>query len=358
LEDALACLCLAMLNLIRNDSVLMLIPVAAVLWMRYRAPARRGCSPAYILLVLVAFFAAMTPMNLISYLVMHTSSPGATYRSLYVTDVSELTNYGSPLTLHTMLAKGVRQLIVLRAAALPMIAYRIVFLLVGCGAIFLPALWAARSDRERLALPEMTGGLAFAFALLGVYGLVLPGIGTFSALRSFTGLLPLTAVLIAVAIGWVSNNERISRRIAATVFLFYLVSGVLDDRRDLSDMNGIGDRDRRAGAFIQSRTKALPQGVVVMTADPAQFSETTGFSAIPVPNNGVGAIKQAVLDLHPSYILLDATQVEAIEAGMCAKFRSSEIEPIPGTGTDLISPHALEDAPIGPRSPAQCAATE
>jgi hypothetical protein len=350
-KDALAWICLAVLNLIRNDTILMLLPVMVVLWMRHRTPGRRGASPAYISLVIVAFFAAMMPMSLISYLVMHKFSPGATYQSLYVTDISELTNYGYSLNLHTMLAKGISALIKLRAAALPMIVYRILFLLIGCGAIFLPALAVRRSGGQRAALPEMSGGIAFAVALIAVYGLVLPGIGTFSALRSFTGLLPLAAVLIAVAIGWVANDAAILRRMTATVFLFYLIAGLMEDRRDLSDMNVIGDSDRRIAASIQSRGGIATNGAVIMTADPAQFSVTTGFSAIPVPNNGSEAIRRAVLDLQPSEVLLDRKQVQSIEDELCFKFKTSDLEPVSGTDVFLVPARVFEQISMGQRNP-------
>jgi hypothetical protein len=335
-KDALAWFCLAILNLIRNDTILMLLPLATVLWMRHRTPGRRGASPAYLSLVILAFFAAMIPMSLVSNLVMHKVSPGATYQSLYVTDISELTNYGYSLNLHSMLTKGIRALISVRAAALPMIVYRILFLLIGCGAIFLPALAVRRSGGQRSALPEMSGGIAFAVALIAVYGLVLPGIGTFSALRSFTGLLPLTAVLITIAIGWVANDGAVRRRIVATVFLFYLIAGLMEDRRDLSDMNAIGDRDRQVAAFIEARGESAATGSVIMTADPAQFSETTGLSAIPIPNNGSEAIRQAVLDLQPGEVLLDRKHVQSIEDDLCFKFKTSELEPVSGTDSFLV----------------------
>jgi hypothetical protein len=44
---------------------------------------------------------------------------------------------------------------------------------------------------------------------------------------------------------------------------------------------------------------------LIMTADAAEFSETTGYSAIPLPSNGVSATQQAVHDLEPTEILVD-----------------------------------------------------
>jgi len=126
----------------------------------------------------------------------------------------------------------------------------------------------------------------------------------------------------------------------------------MEDRRDLSDMNAIGIRDRHVAALIESRGEDAAKGSVIMTADPAQFSETTGFSAIPVPNNGSKAILRAVLDLQPHEVLLDQRQVQAMEDETCLKFKTSDSVPISGTDIFLIPAHAIEEVPIGQRSPA------
>ncbi len=242
-EDALAFLCLVIANLIRNDVLLLLVPVLVVLWLRWRSGEKRGASPAYCGLVLAGFFAAMVPMHMIDYAVLGKAFPSGTSKVLYMNDLSDMSKYGEPATLHRMLSVGVGRLVKMRVAAFPLIVYRILFLLIGFAAIFLPVLGMRRERGERAPTPEFAGGIAFAITLVLVYSFVLPAIGSFSALRSFGALLPLSAVLIIAGIRWVVSSSRTAMWLATasrTVLLHLRDHG--------GPANSSGDeRDRQQG---------------------------------------------------------------------------------------------------------------
>ena len=114
-----------------------------------------------------------------------------------------------------------------------------------------------------------------------MYGLVLPAIGGFSAIKSLTGILPLAAVLIAICIYNAAGTPSTANILAAMAILLYITSGVSLARRDLTDLNRSADLDRTVAAFLAAHG-ANPTTSLIMIDDPALFSETTGYAAIPV----------------------------------------------------------------------------
>jgi hypothetical protein len=356
-HDAAALVCVAVVNLIRNDAILLLVPLLVVLWMRRRRAGTGtapGASSAYALLAIVAFFAAMLPMNLIDLLVLHRAFPPSTGAAIYLNDLSDLMLYKSPLNLHTMLAPGIGKLIKLRAVAVPMIAYRIVFILLGYGAVFLPALATVRRGstpgRNHPALPELTGSLTYLFVLIAVYGIALPAIGTFSALRSFTGLLPISAVLIVAAVRWtvvaLSPPPEPERPLASlrpatllllSLFLFYYTSGVMQDRRTADGFSQIVDHDRRIASYLAATGATPTNGALIMTADSAAFSVTTSYPTIPIPNDNLAMMAQAAHDLSATHIVIDEDNVTAPEQEIRAILHPTALERIPRTHVFVLT---------------------
>jgi hypothetical protein len=152
-------------------------------------------------------------------------------------------------------------------------------------------------------------------------------------------LLPLTAVLISAAVARATNHIYAGRGLIAAVIAFYAISGLMQDRRDLSGLNSIGDRDRRIATYLKSHGADPELGSLVMTPDPAQFSETTGFPAIPVPNNGLKAIRQAISDLRPNEVLLNEAQAQEFSDDSSSQPNRSAIEQIPETDVFVLSVH-------------------
>jgi hypothetical protein len=120
------------------------------------------------------------------------------------------------------------------------------------------------------------------------------------------------------------------------VIAIYLVSGVMDDRRSIDSMNQIGDADR-AQARALAAMGAIPGGTtLVMTADPVQFSVTTGYPAIPMPGNGLDAITNEALDLHASHAILDGEHLPGSFTEVAARLHPVEIKTIPGQTVLLL----------------------
>ena len=163
--DVLALLCIAGVDLIRNDSILLLIPLLVVLWMRGRSGQKKGTSVLYAGVIILGYFAARVPMYIVSYGVLGKVFQSQSLHVLYLTDLSDLGRYNQPSTLHTMLAEGVVKLVKLRIATVPFIAYRMVFLEIGFAIVFLFALTLRGRDNEPESLPELAGVVSFALAI-------------------------------------------------------------------------------------------------------------------------------------------------------------------------------------------------
>lgn len=324
-QDVVALGCVCITYLVRNDAVLLLIPLLAVLWARHRmaagepgGAAARGSSAAYAAVMLVGFCVALAPMHVIYKAVLGTAFPGGTAQALYINDLSDFGRYKDPVSLHTLLAHGIKHLVLFRIETLCTVLYRIAALMVGYAAlVFLPGLLVRESGPRdeagaavRRHLPELIGpGVFFATAIL-VYALALPAIGGFSALRTAMGVMPFVSVLVMVGIVRVARTPRIAMVLGTAVILVNAVSGFMDDRRQIPVMNGIGAADR-AEAHQLAGLGADQSSAIVMTGDPVQFSVTTGYSAVALPGNGLDAITQAADDLHATHVMLNTEDLPA-----------------------------------------------
>jgi hypothetical protein len=335
--DILALGCVAFVNLIRNDTVLLLAPLLVVLWLRRRKGTVPGASPAYAALMVAGFFAATLPLDLLDHAVLGKFFVGGGASALYLTGLSDLTIYGAPLNLHTMLAAGAGKLLKLRLVTLPMIVYRVLFGTIGFATVFVSTLFFARSPESAEAndaLPESASAVSLAVALLLVYGLVLPAIGQFSALRTSIGLLPWFSVLVAAGVYRAMPPARASLLLSGVV-VFYLVSGFMEDGHSVTDKNSLGDRDRRVAAYLLAHGVDTRPGNVIMTPDGAQFSVTTGYWTVPMPSNGIQAAAQAARDLGATNVLVDNDPWPYAE--IQAVFKPQRIDWVPGTSVQVVT---------------------
>jgi hypothetical protein len=305
LVDVLALLCVAAVDMIRNDSILLVVPLLVVLWLRRRSGEKKGASILYAVTMVVGYFATRLPLELLNDEVAGKAVHAQTLHVLYLTNLSELLRYHQPSTLHTMLGAGIASLVKLRIATLPLIVYRLAFVEIGFAVVFLFALSTRRREDARPGFPELAGGVSFGLTVAGVYGLVIPAVGISSALRTFVAVEPLIAVLAVLSIyrAMAAGNGQ---RLLIAVLLFYSIEGVMDDRRSVSNGNLKGDQDRLVAAYLAQHGATVGGGSLIMTPDAAQFSETTGYAAIPLPSNGMLAIQQAARDLGATQILMDA----------------------------------------------------
>ena len=332
-EDLGALVCVAGVSLIRNDAILLLVPLACVLWMRRRRKQANGASLGYLALMLGGFVVANLPMPLLDHAVLGVAFPPGTGGALYLSDLTELSAYGAPATLHTLLAQGPAAIIKIRVATVTQMLYRMIWVLVGFGAIFAPLLILRRNSGERHTLPELAGPLSFLVTVVGVYGLVLPAIGGFSALRSFTGLLPLAAVLIVAGIVALDAAPRVRLTLCSSVFVYYLLAGVMANRRGAEEMEKAGDDVRNVASALRSQGIYPQSGALIMEEQAAQFSVTTGYSTVPVPSNGWAGFNAAVRDLKPTRVVISdplynnfRTQLEGVPA-----------ERVPGTNLFILN---------------------
>ena len=342
-QDVIALLCVGAAYMIRNDAgLLLVVPLVVVLLLRVRAAdalARRGERPqgvrpaAYAVAILVGFGLALLPMHLLYKHVLGTVFPSGAGQALYLNDLSDFSNYGVPVSLHTMLSHSMKHLIAMRVSATAMISYRVLALVLGYPAlVFLPTLAVKREAQknDEAPLPELAGPVAFGAVVLVVYGLVLPAVGVFSALRSSAALLPVVSVVAIVAILRVARTRQLAAILTGTVIAIYLVSGVMDDRRSIDPMNQIGDADRAEARALAAMGATPDASTLVMTPDPVQFSVTTGYPAIPMPGNGLDAITKEALDLHASHAILDGEHLPGSLTEVTAGLHPVQIKAVPG----------------------------
>lgn len=352
-QDVIALVCVGDAYMIRNDAGLLLVPLIVVLLYRRRggrasaeldhAPVK-GSSVAYCLTILVGFFLALAPMHLLYRHVLGTGFPAGASQALYLNDLGDFSNYGVPVSLHTMLSHGVKHLIAMRVSAGALIVYRVLALVLGYAAlVFLPALGVQRNSQPSDPLPELTGPVAFGAAILAIYSLVLPAVGVFSALRSSTALLPVVSVVVVIAIRRIARTRRVALALTLTVIAIYLVSGIMDDRREIDPMNAIGDADRAQAKVLAAIGARRDDSTIVMTPDPVQFSVTTGYPAIPMPANGLDAITNEALDLHASYAILNGEHLPGSAAEVDQKLHPVQTRTVPGQSVLLLElPPALK----------------
>jgi hypothetical protein len=104
----------------------------------------------------------------------------------------------------------------------------------------------------------------------------------------------------------------------------------MDDRRAIDPMNAMGAADRAQARTLASMGAPPDAGTVVMTPDPVQFSVTTGYSAIPMPGNGLDAITKEALDLHASHAILDGKHLPGSLAEVVQKLHPVQMRTVPG----------------------------
>jgi hypothetical protein len=340
-QDIIALLCVSAAYMIRNDAGLLLVPIVVVLLYRWKnariqrvlgeAPAA-GSSAGYAIAMLAGFVLALAPMHVLYRYVLGTAFPPGSSQALFLNDLSDFSNYGAPVNLHTMLSHGLKHLVAMRISAGAFIVYRVLALVLGYAAlVFLPALAVRRDPPEtQPELPELAGPVSFGATVLVVYSLALPAVGVFSALRSSTALLPVVSVLVVIAILRTARTSRLAWTLTCTVIVVYFVAGVMDDRRAIDPMNAMGDADRAQARTLAAMGASPGGGAVVMTPDPVQFSVTTGYSAIPMPGNGLDAITNEALDLHASHAILDGEHLPGSPAAVNQKLHPVQIRTVPG----------------------------
>ncbi len=80
-----------------------------------------------------------------------------------------------------------------------------------------------------------------------------------------------------------------------------------------------------------------------MTADPAQFSETTAYPAMPLPENGLLAARQAADALGATHVLIDTDKLKGTTDEMRSALDPVDVATVPATHILVLTlrPHAV-----------------
>jgi hypothetical protein len=129
--------------------------------------------------------------------------------------------------------------------------------------------------------------------------------------------------------------------LAAMSILLYVTTGIAQDRVEQLRLNRKGDDDRRVASYLAAHGADSIHSLI-MTKDPAQFSETTGYAAIPIPTNGLVAAHSAAADLGADYILLDDAELTPTAATVQSTLHPTQIDHVPGTTTYVLATTAAQ----------------
>ncbi len=221
-----------------------------------------------------------------------------------MSDLSDMSRFGDPVSLRTLLSAGVGEVGSSASGGAAEAGVPDHFLLVGFGAIFLPILAVRRGRGERAAMPEVAGGVSFAITLVLVYSFALPAIGI-SSLRSFPALLPLCAVLIVAGVRWASGESRMAMWVYGATLLFYFVSGALEDRRSVAELNMEGERERAVGTLLRAHGVAPGGGGVIMTKTRHSSLRRQGTRRSRCRRTGCMAARAAADLLRVTHVVID-----------------------------------------------------
>ncbi len=340
-QDLLALGCVAAAYFIRNDAALLLVPLLAVLWGRRRtrplpeAAGHGGSSGLYAAAMLCGFALALLPVHLLYRSVLGTAFPAGTGQALFLNDLSDFVRYNDPVSRHTLLAHGLKHLLIFRAVTLVTALYRIAALVIGyAGLIFLPGLLLRPRDGSTVSsqqrpLPELTGPITFLLTIFAVYILLLPAVGAFSILRSVLGVLPIGMLLIVLGIARSVLDPRLRTVLTVALVGTYFAAGVTGTRREVEAANLIGAADR-AAAYNLAASGASPANAIVVTSDPVQFSVTTGYTTLALPINGLDAIAHAAQNFRATHVILNTDDLPASPGELISRLhpvRSETLSP-------------------------------
>ena len=352
-QDLLAVGCVGAAYLIRNDAALLLLPLLAVLHQRYRRARRtgrsaRGASLPYAAAMLAAFLLALAPMHLLYRAVLGAAFPSETAQTLFLNDLGDFEWYRKPVSLRTLLAPGIKHLLIFRITTLVTVLYRTAALTIGYAAlVLLPGLFgrtapgttvegASDDVAAQQHLPELVGASVFFVAPLLIYSFVLPAVGGFAALRTTAALMPFVAVLVVVAIRRMARSPPLAAMLTGAVIAVNALSGVMEVRRDTAMMNTVGSADRAESAQLQAMG-ADRRTAVVLTGDPVQFSVTTGYATVALPSNGLDAIAEAAKDFRATHVMLNTEDLPATLPDLNLHLRPVNSAELPGQHTLVLA---------------------
>jgi hypothetical protein len=309
LRDHAAIFCIAVAYLVRNDAIVLAAPFAAVLAIRTMDQRRSGTlrrNLPYTLQLAAAFLLALVPTHLLIWFATGRFGNGSTEAVLFFRSLADFSRYGSRLDFAAWAAAGFGSLLEERLSVLVQITHHLlvrfgepatVMALVGTAAAMFPR---SRPGFAR----NLIGPLVFLISIVSAYAIIMPGIGDHSALRSYTGMLPVLAALAAVGIVEAAASRPTLIVLAIGVVAYSAIDGVNQARTMLND-----DRESLAEYEAEGRiVEGMKLGhgaALALVQNPAVFTTVTGIRSIPLPTNGPSAVRKAADDFGATAIVVD-----------------------------------------------------
>lgn len=329
-RDIAAFLCSGLAYLIRNDAILLIGPLLIVLFMRMRGADYSRKSVLRASTVLAGFLLSMAPALILTWKVTGSPFAPGSGRVIFLNDLSEFAVYGQALDRHSWLSPGVRMLAQLRLVTLLQSVHRTIFLLIGLESAFL--LGSVRWIRGPEAGQRLIPYWSFILILLGVYCMVLPGIGGLAFVRSIQALLPFLFSLVAIGIFEWSRDVRTAILLGCALVAYQSIDGATQAMHSVS--RGRADRQQllKMKNLIVGNLLPGDANPVVMSDFPAQFAVTTGLSSVPFPVNGPGAVRAAVQNFGVCCLVVTGREADELQG---TSFLSS-VTPIPDSDMFLL----------------------
>ncbi|HLI12942.1 MAG TPA: hypothetical protein VKY65_15220 [Alphaproteobacteria bacterium] len=335
MADLLGIGCIGLAYLIRNDAVLLGAPFAAVLAKRMLDQQHQGLlrrewrRPIWLC---AAFVAALLPAHLLTYAILGRFLNSSITQVLYFNHLEDFYRYGSLLNFQSWIANGVEALARQRLLVLAQTLHHLLSLygepatmlaLVAAGLAIVAA-------RERAVLGwGLLGPVAFLVAIIFAYVFVMPAIGAHAILRSYEGFLPALAVLAALGVRRAAGSRAAFVILAILVILFSAMDGITEARNFLADARAQLAAYRAEASVIERGSGAQ---AIAMVLNPAPFTATTEIPSVPIPSNGIAAVRRAIGDFKVTCIVTAKWGGEALASALGAV----RVEDVPNTDEVVI----------------------
>ena len=344
----LAGMCSGLAHLTRQDGILVLLAIEAAILLVLRQPARMRIALG--VGALAIHLLVLSPLMIRNYSVFHRVFPNGPSSTMFLTSYEDFHAYGKPLTWESYRAAlGLRRIFQekLHTAGENLLAL-IDFLdpiLAALTAAGLTLLVLPRLQTERLRL--LAPSLVFAGTEYVFYTLIASFSGPGSLPKSLGITIPFFCLII-VAMFESTIRQPALRSIALLGLIVYCGARgyQLNHRYNAFYNRMYSDYEAVAGIIrLDAGRQGYPAGgIVVMTRDPWDVYEGSGYKTVMIPNNDLETIYEVARHYQAHYILLPAPR-KALQAIYNRRDDDPRFVYLAQTGDSAISLFRIEFSP-------------
>ncbi|MDT4961911.1 MAG: hypothetical protein QOF87_1558 [Pseudonocardiales bacterium] len=167
-----------------------------------------------------------------------------------------------------------------------------------------PATWSRRAASSAWFVP-----VGFAVAVFGFWALIAPRISSGGALsKSLATVLPVLVIAALIQLDRLKVPGRAKLVVCVLLVLVPATSVATITVFDLHFNNRKGAAAAKMRPMLQAEQKCLDRPVVLMTRNPWEITQATGFPTVQIPNGPLSDILRVAAKYHATDIELNATR--------------------------------------------------